>query len=336
MFGKLFSKNAKSSWAFEAIDRKGKVVAILPSIPMAERKVKEIGGGTIRPVKSTPDEVADIRKKAAKRRKGIGIRTKPGKSAERPAISRVSGTMLIRATGQRIRDFAEVHCALGGNLPLVQNPAIVMEESRMAAYRCDNPLLGLDLFSKVMDPKQLMGSNDRLRKVIDSTDLKKVAKNLDPKQTYDVVFLGDRLHIGNERYGWNLEVKEDSVFNDPFRIDLDVYCWATTARFHKTVKEITKSCAYATIAMERDGFVHLYGEDDDGKPVMKTAIGTGEGYSAHTCKATFNSKMLLKVATMFKKAGEVKIEIEEDYPVKFTFEIEGRKYEAMIAPRIGA
>ena len=250
--------------------------------------------------------------------------------AEKPVIRKAEGIPVKRIPGKLIREMAELYCAIGGNIPLMQNPMIVIDPAHVSAYKADNPF-GLEMFSGDKLPRALRCQDPGWRKVINSADLKRAARNMSSKKTYDLILEDSALVFtdGDERYA--LPISEDRVAMDPFKIELDVYVWVTGKAFYDRVKALGKDCEYLCLGVEKDGFVHMWIESDDGKE-NDVAIGLADG-NVRMFTSRYPTPFVKNIASMFRKCRDVKIEFMENYPAKFVFE-NGKRFEAMVAPRI--
>lgn len=322
---KMWNRKKESEWVYEAVDMKRNVIGSFPSPAMAERRLKECGGGTIRPRKVSAEEGREVAKKARKSRGRVLIPPK----AEKPVIRKAEGIPVKRIPGKLIREMAELYCAIGGNIPLMQNPMIVIDPAHISAYKTDNPF-GLEIFAGDRISKALKCS-EGMRKVIDSADLKRAARNMSAKKTYDLILEDSALVFtdGNERY--YLPISEDRIGSDPFKLDMWIYVWVTGKAFYDRVKAIPKGCEYLCLGVEKDGFVHMWTEFD-GEKENDVAIGLADG-DVRMFTSRYPTPFVKNIASMFRKCKDVKIEFMEDYPARFVFENE-RRFEAMVAPRL--
>ena len=329
---RLFSKKQTNEWVYEALDRQRKMIGIFPTASMAERFLKEQGGGTIRPRKVSPAEAEEIAKKARTRRKGIAIPPRAEKPAKAP-VPAVRGKIIGRMSGSQLKHDIEVYSAIGGKIPLGENPVTVIDETHVSAYETENPF-GLQMFSGGEMPPGLRSPAEGMSKVVDSTELKRAAKIISAKKTYDISIQGRDLVFDDGKDTIRVPITDDTSHRIGFfDTDLEVYVWVTGSNFHNLAKSMAKVSDCIYIGVANDGFVHMWAEDD-GIKIMDTAVGLADGFSVRTFTSCYPSKYLTKMSAMFKGIQDVKAEFGEDYPIRFLFEDNGRRFRGMVAPRI--
>lgn len=118
----------QSPWVYEALDPGKKVLGTFPTAAMAERKLRELGiEGTIRPSKRTVEEALEIAKQARKPRLLRGkTKTKPivapKKSKKAVAVPEQKQLYVGTVHGGQLKAFIDKFCAIGGSIPLIENP----------------------------------------------------------------------------------------------------------------------------------------------------------------------------------------------------------------------
>ena len=311
----LFSKKKESLWVYEA-RQDGHVIGTFPTSAMAERKLKEKGGGTIRPRKTTAEEAETVRKISRK------LKWKP-KEPEAPGMA----VLARNVSGSTIKKESEFCTSIGGEVPITQNPVFVIDSAHISGYTVDNP------FALNLLPKELR-SRENITYVADSAALKRAAKGIDTKSSYTVSLGSFLLVFDNGKYPITVDVTEATMRNAP-DIDFETYAWITPSSLKRSLTEIKKISDYAVFVLDKDTFVHVFAEDD-GKRLCDCALGLANGSGLRYLESRYPVAELLRVCNLFKECSDVKISFDTDFPLRFDGERGGRKVMAIVAPRINS